>query len=76
MTPEMIVACFKTKECGSCPYQDRCQPRFLKTRVRKEVSWKAEKEQTAAIYENGGIRSVRLFSKRSGSDTIPSTKKR
>lgn len=43
MTPEMIVACFKTKECGSYPYQDRCQPRFLKTRVRKEVSWKAEK---------------------------------
>lgn len=35
------VAYFKTEECSSCPYKDRCQPRFLKTRVRKEVSWKA-----------------------------------
>lgn len=35
------VAYFKTKECDTCPYKDRCQPRFLKTRVRKEVSWKA-----------------------------------
>lgn len=35
------VAYFKTEECSSCPYKDRCQPRFLKTRVRKEVSWKS-----------------------------------
>ena len=35
------VAYFKPEECSSCPYEDRCQPRFLKTRVRKEVSWKA-----------------------------------
>lgn len=35
------VAWFKTEECNSCPYKDRCQPRFMKTRVRKEVSWKA-----------------------------------
>lgn len=35
------VAYFKTEECGSCPYKERCQPRFLKTKVRKEVSWKA-----------------------------------
>lgn len=35
------VAYFKTEECSSCPYKERCQPRFLKTRVRKEVSWKA-----------------------------------
>jgi hypothetical protein len=35
------VAYFKTEECSSCPYKDRCQPRFLKSRVRKEVSWKA-----------------------------------
>lgn len=35
------AAYFKTEECSSCPYKDRCQPRFLKTRVRKEVSWKA-----------------------------------
>lgn len=35
------VAYFKLEECSSCPYKDRCQPRFLKTRIRKEVSWKA-----------------------------------
>ena len=35
------VAYFKLEDCSSCPYKDRCQPRFLKRRVRKEVSWKA-----------------------------------
>lgn len=35
------VAYFKTCECEKCPYKERCNPRFLKTRVRKEVSWKS-----------------------------------
>lgn len=35
------VAYFKTETCASCPYKEKCQPRFLKTRVRKEVSWKS-----------------------------------
>jgi len=38
---ERSNAYIKTEECNSCPYKDRCQPRFLKNRVRKEVSWKA-----------------------------------
>ena len=38
---ERSIAYFKTEECRSCPYRGRCQPRFLKTRVRKEVSWKS-----------------------------------
>lgn len=38
---ERSVAYFKTEDCSLCPYKDRCQPRFLKTRIRKEVSWKA-----------------------------------
>ncbi len=38
---ERSVAYFKISECSSCPYKERCQPRFLKTRVRKEVSWKS-----------------------------------
>lgn len=38
---ERSVAYFKIEDCSSCPYRERCQPRFLKTRVRKEVSWKA-----------------------------------
>ena len=35
------VAYFGISNCEGCPYKERCQPRFLKTRVRKEVSWKA-----------------------------------
>lgn len=35
------VAYFQTETCSKCPYKDKCQPRFLKNRVRKEVSWKA-----------------------------------
>lgn len=38
---ERSVAYFKTSECNDCPYKDRCRPRFLKSQVRKEVSWKA-----------------------------------
>ena len=32
------VAYFQRSNCEECPYRERCQPRFLKTRVRKEVS--------------------------------------
>lgn len=35
------VAYFRTETCNACPYKERCKPRFLKSRVRKEVSWKA-----------------------------------
>lgn len=35
------VAYFQRSNCEECPYRERCQPRFLKTRVRKEVSWKS-----------------------------------
>ena len=38
---ERSVAYFKTEQCNSCPYKERCNPRFLKDRVRKEVSWKS-----------------------------------
>lgn len=38
---ERSVAYFKTETCNSCPYKDKCNPRFLKNRVRKEVSWKS-----------------------------------
>ena len=35
------VAYFKTETCALCPFKDKCKPRFLKNRVRKEVSWKS-----------------------------------
>ena len=35
------VAYFQRSKCEECRYRDRCQPRFLKTRARKEVSWKS-----------------------------------
>lgn len=38
---ERSVAYFKTEQCNFCPYKERCNPRFLKNRVRKEVSWKS-----------------------------------
>ena len=38
---ERSVAYFRISDCEGCPYKERCQSRFLKTRVRKEVSWKS-----------------------------------
>ena len=38
---ECAVAYFKTETCNSCPYKETCKPHFLKSKVRKEVSWKA-----------------------------------
>ena len=38
---ELSVAYFRISDCEGCPYKERCQSRFLKTRVRKEVSWKS-----------------------------------
>lgn len=35
------VAYFQISDCAKYPYKERCQPRFLKKRVRKEVSWKS-----------------------------------
>ena len=35
------VAYFQRSNCEECPYRKRCQLRFLKTRVRKEVSLKS-----------------------------------
>lgn len=37
------VVYFSHDTCNNCPYNEKFQPRFLKTRVRKEVSWKAVK---------------------------------
>ncbi len=38
---ERSVAYFKKETCSCCPYKEKCKPRFLQTRVRKEVSWKS-----------------------------------
>lgn len=38
---ECSIAYFKIETCNACPYKEICKPRFLKKRVRKEVSWKA-----------------------------------
>lgn len=35
------VAYYSHETCNNCPFKDICKPRFLKTRVRKEVSWKS-----------------------------------
>ncbi len=38
---ERSVAYFKIEQCDSCPYKERCNPRYLKDKIRKEVSWKS-----------------------------------
>lgn len=69
------VAYFKTEECGSCPYKDRCRPRFLKTRVRKEVSWKAVGRAKQLQYMKSGDFS-RYARFRNGVEAIPSLLRR
>lgn len=39
MTVQSLIS--KKCECENCPYKERYKPRFLKTQVRKEVSWKS-----------------------------------
>lgn len=77
------VAYFKTEECSSCPYKDRCQPRFMKTRVRKEVSWnaverakqlqymKTEDFNQYARFRNGVEAILSLLRRRYNVDKIP-----
>lgn len=81
------IACFKPEECSSCPYKDRCQPRFLKARVRKEVSWKAagrakqlqymktEDFSQYARFRNGVEAIPSLLRRRYNVDKIPTHRK-
>ena len=79
---ECINGC-APEECRACPYKERCQPRFLKTRVRKEVSWKAvgrakqlqymksEEFSRYARFRNGVEAIVSLLRRRYHVDKIP-----
>ena len=72
---ERSVAYFKTEQCHSCPYKERCNPRLLKNRVRKEVSWKAVARAKQLQYMK-----TEEFSKyarfRNGVEAIPSLLRR
>jgi len=82
------VAYFKTGTCRTCPYKDKCQPRFLKNRVRKEVSWKAvgrakqlqymqtEEFSQYARFRNGVEAIPSLLRRRYHVDKIPTHGKR
>ncbi len=82
------VAYFKTETCRTCPYRDKCQPRFLKNRVRKEVSWKAvgrakqlqymqtEEFSKYARFRNGVEAIPSLLRRRYHVDKIPAHGKR
>lgn len=72
---DRCVAFFKTKECGSCPYKDRCRPRFLKTGVRKEVSWKSVGRAKQLQYMKTGDFS-RYARFRNGVESVPSLLRR
>lgn len=72
---ERSVAYFKTETCSACPYKDRCKPRFLKTRVRKEVSWKAVGRAKQLRYmKTEEFREYACF--RNGVEAIPSLLRR
>lgn len=72
---ERSVAYFLLETCENCPYKDKCQPRFLKKGVRKEVSWKAANRALHLRYMQ-----TEEFSKyarfRNGVETIPSLLRR
>lgn len=72
---ERSVAYFAKEACNACPYKDRCKPRFLKNRVRKEVSWKSVDRALQLRYMK-----TEEFSKyacfRNGIEAIPSLLRR
>lgn len=82
------VAYFETETCNCCSYKDKCKPRFLKTRVRKEVSWKAvgrarqlqymktEEFSQYAQFRNGVEAIPSLLRRRYHVDKIPAHGKR
>lgn len=69
------VAYFSHETCNSCPYKENCQPRFLKNRVRKEVSWKAVNRAHQLRYmKSDEFREYAHF--RNGIEAIPSLLRR
>ena len=69
------AAYFPLETCRNCHYKDKCQPRFLKTRVRKEVSWKAVNRALQLRYmKTGEFSKYACF--RNGVEAIPSILRR
>lgn len=72
---DRTVAYFSTECCEQCAYKDRCKPRFLKAKVRKEVSWKAVKRAEQLRYmQTEEFKSYSHF--RNGVESIPSLLRR
>lgn len=72
---DRCVAYFSHETCNSCPYKEKCQPRFLKTRVRKEVSWKAvNRAQHLRYMKSDEFKEYAHF--RNGVEAIPSLLRR
>ena len=72
---ERSVAYFKIETCSSCPYKDICKPRFLKNRVRKEVSWKSVGRAKQLLYmKTDEFKQYAHF--RNGVEAIPSLLRR
>lgn len=69
------VAYFSHETCNGCPYKEKCRPRFLKNRVRKEVSWKAVNRSLKLRYMNTDeFKEYAHF--RNGVEAIPSLLRR
>lgn len=69
------VAYFSHETCNNCPNLKKCQPRFLKTRVRKEVSWKSVHRAKQLRYmKSAEFKEYAHF--RNGVEAIPSLLRR
>ena len=69
------MAYFSHDTCNSCPYKEKCQPVFLKTRYRKEVSWKAvNRAQQLRYMKSDEFKEYAHF--RNGVEAIPSLLRR
>ena len=69
------VAYFSHETCNNCPYKEKCLPRFLKTRVRKEVSWKSvNRAQQLRYMKSDAFKEYAHF--RNGVEAIPSLLRR
>ena len=69
------VAYFSLEVCNNCPYKEQCNPRFLKAKVRKEVSWKAVERAIQLQYMNTK-EFIKFAHFRNGVEALPSLLRR
>lgn len=72
---ERSVAYFAHETCRCCQYLEKCNPRFLSKRVRKEVSWKSvSRSKQLKFMKTDEFKDLANF--RNGVEAIPSLLRR